>query len=162
MISRCLIALTLLAGPAFAQEAGIAFGPFREDPSEPVEVTSERLEVDQNAGVAVFIDDVVVVQGEMRLTAPRVRVEYTTDEESSGGIDRMHATGGVTMVDDQNAAEGDEAVYSVEAGTLVMTGEVIVTQGPSVVTGDELFVDLDTATGTMEGNVRSIFRQDDQ
>lgn len=144
--------------PAHAQ--GIALGPFRQDPDEPVEVTSERLEVDNSAGIAIFIGDVIVIQGEMRLTAPRVRVEYTSGDE--GQIEFMHATGGVTMVNGVETAEGEEAVYTVSQGEVVMTGDVIVTQGPNVLAGQRLFVDLDTGTGTMEGRVRTIFRETDQ
>ena len=157
MLRFALLFSMVVAGlPAHAQ--GISFGPFRQDPEEPVEVTSERLEVDQEGGIATFIGDVLVVQGEMRLTAPRVRVEYTPGDE--GGIDEMHATGGVTMVNGEETAEGADAVYAVEAGTVVMTGDVIVTQGSNVVAGERLYVDLDTGTGTMEGRVRTIFRQD--
>ena len=153
-----LIFLVLAAWPAFGQ--GIEFGPFRQDPEQPVEVTSERLEVDQEGGIATFIGDVIVVQGQMRLTAPRVRVEYTTGE--AGRIERMHATGGVTMVNGEETAEGDEAVYAVDGGTVVMTGDVIVTQGPNVISGDQLDVDLDSGRGTMEGRVRTIFQPDPQ
>lgn len=143
-----------------AQGQGINLGPFRQDPEEAVEVTSERLEVDQNGGIATFIGDVIVVQGDMRLTAPRVRVEYTTGDE--GQIDTMHATGGVTMVRGEETAEGEDAVYEVNAGTVVLTGDVIVTQGRNVLAGERLVVDLDTGTGTMEGRVRTIFRQERQ
>jgi lipopolysaccharide export system protein LptA len=74
----------------------------------------------------------------------------------------MHATGGVTMVNGEETAEGVEAVYEVDAGVVTMTGDVIVTQGKNVVAGERLFVDLDTGTGTMEGRVRTIFRQERQ
>lgn len=150
-----LLGVVGLAFPALGQ--GIQFGPFRQDPSEPVEVTSERLEVDQTAGIATFIEDVIVVQGEMRLSAPRVRVEYSTGEQ--GQIELMHATGGVTMVNGEETAEGDEAIYRVSVGTVVMTGDVIVTQGPNVLAGQRLDVDLDTGVGTMEGRVRTIFQE---
>lgn len=156
---RVLIVAFLAFGTA-ASAQGVALGPFRQDPEQPVEVTSERLEVDQEAGVAVFIGDVVVVQGEMRLTAPRVRVEYTTGD--AGQIEFMQATGGVTMFNGEETAEGAEAVYTVTAGEVVMSGDVIVTQGPNVLAGETLFVDLDTGAGTMEGRVRTIFREESQ
>ena len=159
MFRFALSLLILLAGfPAYGQ--GVAFGPFRQDPEEPVEVTSERLEVDDEAGIATFIGDVIVVQGQMRLNAPRVRVEYSSGE--AGQIEFMHATGGVTMVNGEETAEGEEATYTIEAGEVVMTGDVIVTQGPNVLAGQRLSVDLDTGTGTMEGRVRTIFRETEQ
>lgn len=159
MLRFALLFPILLAGlPAYGQ--GIAFGPFRQDPNDPVEVTSDRLEVDQTAGIATFIGDVIVIQGQMHLTAPRVRVEYTTGDE--GRIDNMHATGGVTMVNGEETAEGSNAIYDVDGGTVTMTGDVIVTQGRNVVAGEKLYVDLDTGAGTMEGRVRTIFRQEVQ
>lgn len=151
-----LIGMAICAG-TLAEAQGIALGPFRQAPTEPVEVTSERLEVDQNGGIATFVGEVVVVQGELRMTAPRVRVEYSTGED--GRIESMHATGGVTMLNGSETAEGEEAVYRVDAGTVVMTGDVIVTQGPNVVAGETLSVNLDTGAGTMEGRVRTIFRE---
>lgn len=157
---RQVLAFTLLlAGlPAYGQ--GLDFGPFRQDPNEPVEVTSERLEVDRESGIATFIGDVVVVQGEMRLNAPRVKVEYTTGED--GQIDRIIATEGVTMLNGVETAESEEAVYTVSTGTVVMVGDVIVTQGRNVVAGEHLTVHLDSGVGTMEGRVRTIFRQETQ
>lgn len=147
----------MLAGigtPALAQS--VAFGPFRQDPGDPVEITSERLEVDDTGGIATFIGDVIVIQGVMRLTAPRVRVEYTSGD---GKIQQIHATQGVTMVNGEETAEGEEAVYSVDEGTVVMTGDVIVTQGPNILSGQRLRVNLDTGMGTMDGRVRTIFNE---
>jgi lipopolysaccharide export system protein LptA len=157
---RFALVLSVLLNGLPAQGQGIAFGPFRQDPEEPVEVTSDRLEVDETGGVATFIGDVIVVQGTMRLSAPRVRVEYTSGDD--GRIETMHATGGVTMLSGEETAEGQDAVYEVDAGKITMTGDVIVTQGQNVLAGERLYVDLDTGTGTMEGRVRTIFRQESQ
>ncbi|MBM9593782.1 LptA/OstA family protein [Roseitranquillus sediminis] len=159
---RALLLTMFLAGPVWGQGASVDFGVMRQDPGLPVEVTSERLEVDQNGGVAVFSGDVVVVQGEMRLTAPEVRVEYGTGDAANGGIDRMHASGGVTMTSGGEAVEGQEAIYSVTDGTITLSGDVIVTQGNSIIAGERLFVNLETGTGTMEGRVRTIFQPDQQ
>ena len=162
MTLRIALLAVCLASPAFGQVADIAFGGMRQDTGQPVEVTSERLEVDQEAGVATFTGDVVVVQGQMRMTAPQVRVEYQAGEGGSGDIDTMHATEGVTLVNGDDAAEGEEALYSVAEGTVVMTGDVIVTQESSILSGQRLFVDLETGSGTMEGRVRTIFQSADQ
>ena len=68
-----------------AQGAQVAFGAIQQDTSLPVEVTSEELAVNQADGTAIFTGNVVVGQGEMRLTAPRVLVVY---REDTRGIDR--------------------------------------------------------------------------
>lgn len=151
--------LALLAGPLQAQTANVAFGGLQHDSSLPVEVTADRLEVSQAAGTAIFTGNVLVTQAEMRMTAPRMEVEYAEDADR---IARMTATGGVTFVNGEEAAESQEAVYEVETGTVVMTGDVILTQGPNALAGDRLVIDLDAGTGNMEGRVRTIFLPEDQ
>ena len=101
------------------------------------EVTAENLSVNQNDGTALFTGDVIVGQGEMRLSAPRVLVVYAKDRSE---IARLEARGGVTLVSGAEAAEGDSADYDVEAGIIVMTGNVLLTQGGSALTADKIAV----------------------
>ena len=56
------------------------------------------------------------------------------------------------------AAEAEEAVYDVKAGTVVMTGNVLLTQGDNVMSGNKLNVDLSTGAGTMDGRVRTLLK----
>ena len=143
----------LAGGAALAQGAQVAFGGLKQDTSLPVEVTADALEVNQADGSAVFTGNVLIGQGEMRLSANKVRVEYDT----AGGIDRMHATGQVLLVSGGEAAEASEAVYTIETASVVMTGNVILTQGDNALSGQKLWVDLTTGTGRMEGRVSTIF-----
>lgn len=151
----CLfLALTgLTATGAFAQGAQVAFGGLKQDASLPVEVTADALEVNQSDGSAIFTGNVLIGQGDMRLSATKVRVEYN----ATGGIDRMHATGNVILVSGGEAAEAAEAVYTIETASVVMTGNVILTQGQNALSGQKLLVDLTTGTGRMEGRVSTIF-----
>ena len=64
------------AAPVLAQSANVAFGAIKADPSLPVEVTADTLDVNQENGSAEFLGNVVVGQGEMRLSAKRVLVIY--------------------------------------------------------------------------------------
>lgn len=139
---------------AWAQDAQVAFGGLRQDTTLPVEVKAESLTVNQTDGSATFTGNVLVGQGEMRLAAQTVRVEYAADGKS---IAKLHATGGVTLASNSDAAESDEAVYAVDAGTVLMTGNVLLTQGPSAIAGQKLLIDLKAGTGRMEGGVSTVF-----
>lgn len=144
--------------PALAQGAQIAFGGLKHDSSLPIEITAEQLTIDQSDGSAVFTGDVLIGQGEMRLSAAKVRVEYVTGEGSTGEISRLHATGGVTLVNGAEAAEAVDAVYTVTSAQVVMTGSVILTQGQNALSGDRLTVDLTSGTGQMDGRVKTILQ----
>ena len=149
----------LLSGIASAQTRTTGIGLLEQDTSLPVEVTSETLTVEDTAGFAVFEGNVVVVQGPMRLTAPWIRVDYTETEEGGTAITEMNARGGVTFTNGPEAAESNEATYRPEDGDLLMTGDVILVQGPSVMEGEKLTVDLALGTGLMEGGVRTVFQE---
>ena len=115
-----------LATSAFAQGTEVAFGAVQQDTSLPIEVSADSLAVSQKDGSALFTGNVVIGQGEMRLSAPRVLVFYTKDQT---GIERLEATGGVTLVNADQAAEADSANYDVNRGTIRMLGNVLLTQG---------------------------------
>ena len=153
-----LLSLALVTGAvsAAAQQAQVAFGATRADPTLPVEVTSETLNVNQQDGSAEFVGNVVVVQGEMRLTAERVLVIYNQERSA---IDRLEATENVVLVSPPDAAEGDWAEYTIESGVIVMRGNVLLTQGPSVISGDQMNANLTTGTATMTGRVKTILQQ---
>lgn len=153
------IALALFAVPAMtmAQGAQVAFGGLKHDSSLPVEVTSDQLEINQADGSATFIGNVIIGQGTMRLSAGRVVVEYA----KGGGaqrISKLHATGGVVLVNGDEAAEAKQAIYSIDNSNIVMTGNVILTQGQSALSANRMVVDLKTGQAKLEGRVKTILQ----
>ncbi|MFY9240867.1 MAG: LptA/OstA family protein [Roseovarius sp.] len=144
---------------AQAQGTQVAFGTVAQDSSLPVEVTSDNLNVNQNDGTAVFTGNVVIGQGEMRLAAPRVLVVYLEDQS---GIERLQATGGVTLVSGPDAAEAAQANYNVQTGMIEMQGDVLLVQGTSAITADTMYVDTAAGTARMNGRVKTVLRSEPQ
>ncbi|MEM6341561.1 MAG: lipopolysaccharide transport periplasmic protein LptA [Pseudomonadota bacterium] len=152
----CLILLSLSViwtVPVSAQETSVAFGAIRQDTGAPVEVTADNLEVDQETGTAVFTGNVVIGQGEMRLSANRVLVVYRQEQQ---GIASLEAKGGVTLVSGPDAAEAQRADYDIDAGTIIMTGDVLLTQGQSALSSERMIVNLTDGTARMSGRVKTI------
>ncbi|TCO69934.1 lipopolysaccharide transport periplasmic protein LptA [Rhodovulum euryhalinum] len=157
-VALATLALALDSSFALAQGAEIAFGALAHDRTQPVEVTAERLSVDQTDGTAVFTGGVLVGQGDMRLSADQVLVVYDSPEAASRRIARMEASGKVVLALGAEAAEAERAVYTIDSGTIVMTGSVLLTQGQSAISGERLVVDLNRGTGAMEGRVRTVLQ----
>lgn len=149
----CIAVLTVT--PALAQ-TNINLGAVNADPNAPVEITADNLSIDQSNGSAVFQGNVVLGQGGLRLSAGRVQVIYN---DTSGDISRLTATGGVTFVTDTEAAEATSAEYNLDAGTLVLSGNVLLTQGASAISSDTMRINLSTGAAQMDGRVRTIFDQ---
>ena len=147
---RVIAVLALLAlSPAMglAQGASVAFGGLKQDTTLPVEVSADQLAVNQADGTAVFTGNVLVGQGEMRLSAGRVKVEYTPD---GGGISKLFASEGVTLINATDAAEAREAIYTIDSGNVVMTGDVLLTQGGNALSGQKLVINLKAGTGVID------------
>lgn len=149
-------ALTLaLASGVAAQGMQIGLGGLRQSGDTPVEVTAEQFQIDQASGGARFEGNVLVVQGDMRLSASKIDVEY---DPESRAIRRLIATGQVLLATPSDAAESQSATYEIGSGQLVMTGSVLLTQGGVTIAGDKLSADLRQGTGRMDGNVKTVFQ----
>jgi lipopolysaccharide export system protein LptA len=141
--------------PLLAQGTNLTFGTITQDTTAPVEVTSDELSVDQETGRAVFVGNVIVGQGELRLAAQKVTVIY---REESAGIERMIATGNVTLVSSLDAAEAERADYTIDSGEIIMTGNVLLTQGLSAIASDKMVIYLKDGTANMTGRVKTILQ----
>ncbi len=154
MLLRAFPLFLLIAVPAGAQTAAIGFGGGDFDTSASVEVAAESLQVDQATGRATLPGDVVIAQGDLRLSADVVTVDYAT----TGGtrtIERLNASGNVIIVAGADAAEGQEAVYTLGTSDILLSGDVVVTQAGNTLAGDRLSINLQSGAGTVTGRVRT-------
>lgn len=149
-----ILTLGLVAGMAQAQQATIAFGDLEQDTTQPVEVSADQLAVNNADGSAVFSGNVQVKQGEMTLAAAKVDVRYGADQSQ---IRELLASGGVTITNLADNASAEAAVYTIETGVIVLTGNVRLAQAGSTMQGQKLTINLKDGTGIMEGRVTTTF-----
>lgn len=154
-IAFCAALSLTLPVTAYAQ-TNINLGGMEVDTSAAVELTADSLSIDQASGTAVFDGNVMIVQGDLRLTAGRVEVIYGADTSE---ISRLLASEGVTFVTADDAAEAQQADYDIASGLLVMTGDVLLTQGPSAISAGQMTINVTDGTATMEGRVRTVLQQ---
>lgn len=157
LFALCTALLTLIAGAGSAQTS-IDLGGLAVDTGAAVEVTADTLAVDQDTGIAVFEGEVLITQGELRLSAARVEVIYGSE---SSQIARLIASGDVTFATAQDAAEADTADYDIASGLLTLAGDVLVTQGASAISAETMVINVTDGTATMQGRVRTVLQQGD-
>ena len=150
------LALAVFGNVAVAQDA--AFGSAQPDRSLPVEVAADELSVNQQDGTATLTGNVVVTQGDMILSAQNVLVNY---QEGTQKISNLQASGSVTLVSGPDAAEAQNAVYDLEAGTVLLTGNVLLSQGDNVMTGERITIDLESGTAKAAGRVKTTLQAGD-
>ena len=87
-----------------------------------------------------------LTQGDSRIRADRIEGSI-----SNGDLTRVEATGGVYFVTPEQTIRGDRAVYTPANDTIVLTGDVILTQGENVMTGASLTYNTRTESAQMDG-----------
>lgn len=161
--ARPTVALALLAAllplGAVAQEA--AQPPAASGGGDPpIEITADRLVLEQNQQMATFSGNVDAVQGETRLRADQLQVFYASSEErqASGNqqsVRRLEAAGHVVITKPGEVATGNSGVYDLTTRKMVLLGDVVLTQKDNVVRGDRLDVDLNTSVSTVTSEAGS-------
>lgn len=145
------------AAAATPRGTNLSLGAFKVSADMPVQVVSDELQMDQNVNTAIFTGNVEVEHGDLTLNSATVLVEYGMVEGStkSNQIIRITARGDVKMTSPTETAESSVAVYTLATRQIVMTDNVVVTQGPNTVSGERMVVNLDDGTAVMQGRVHT-------
>jgi lipopolysaccharide export system protein LptA len=115
-------------------------------------MTADKLTISQENGSAQFEGNVIIGQGDIRIAANLVVVTYL----ETGEIDKLSASGGVTVATADESAESDSVEYSLKNRTLMMSGNVLFSQGKILMSAKSLQIDLNTGAATVEGQVKTI------
>ena len=156
---------------------------FARNKNEPVKIDANRLEVHDKEKLAIFSGNVHVQQGDTNMRCPELRVFYegevkeapkntsaapgdaksaaapaakasTTEANVQQRIKRLEALGGVIVTSKDQKATGDRADFDMKSNVVTLFGNVVVTQGPNVMKGDRLIVDLSTSRARMEAGTK--------
>ncbi len=141
---------------AATEAASAVTGVFKTDPTAPIDVEADRLDVDDKAKVAVFRGDVHAVQAGFTVRTSEMRSHYTGnaglaqqltpgEPHPAAQLSRIEARGKV-IVTSQNGqdATGDWADFDVKENKVTLGGDVVLTQEKNVVRGTRLVIDMVT------------------
>lgn len=160
------LALSMSPLSASAQTEQVPFGSLNlSNGKEPVKIDADRLEMRDKEGVAIFIGNVSVVQGETVLRAGKMTVHYNKGGDKSGaaaapqgaaglsasGIDRLEVSEKVYLKSGPQVATGDTGVYNAKNQLMVLQGKkVVLTDGDNVATGCKMTAHMDTGKAFLE------------
>jgi lipopolysaccharide export system protein LptA len=140
----------ICAAAAFAQQPQGSISALKgHDSNAPIDVASDRLEVQDRADRAVFVGNVHVKQAELSLDTARLSVAYS----SSGGVQikRLDASGGVTVRSPSETASGTFGIYDLDRKLITLVGDVRLQRQGSEINGQRLVIDLDSGRAVIEG-----------
>jgi lipopolysaccharide export system protein LptA len=128
---------------------GKSSGPsFSVDKKEPIFITSNHMEVDRKRNTIVYKGKVVTVQGEMTMNSEALTAYYDPEMKQ---LKEVVAEGKVNVTQGDRVATGGKAVFNQKTQTLVLTGNPVVRQGNSQVSGSRITFYIEQDRAVAEG-----------
>ena len=155
---------------------------------EPIKIDADRLDVFDRESKAIFAGNVVAVQGDSTIRCSTMTVHYKRGKDGAkdaksgarpaeppveeaaakppgalgeNGIQKVECAGPVTVVQKEQVATGDSAVFDQDAKRIVLTGNVVLSQCQNVTRGSRLVYDMATGRANMDpvsgGRVSALF-----
>lgn len=151
---------------AAAKPKAATVGPgFSADSSQPIDVHSEILDIDDGAKTALFRQNVIATQAEATLEAPELDVTYVgratldagskpaTAEETTK-LQAIKARGGVATRNKDDRTQSDTLDYDALTERAVLRGSVVLTSGADRrVTAKVVHFDQKADTALITGDV---------
>ncbi len=157
-ISYIATALLLLSisGPSFAD--GLTKGQ-----NTPIHITSDRLDAYSSSEHALFTGHVHAVSANFEIKSDSLDLFYTNNPQTNGNepislgtgkaVEKIIATGNVTIVSMGKTAKTEKAVYSRNTGKVVLIGPgSSVTGENGTIAGEKITLDTVTGDVTVESS----------
>ena len=132
----------------------------RIEKDQPIQIVSDRLDAYNEKRMVVFSGNAVATQGTRIIRAERLTLYYREDRkaagrstagiEGTGNLERVEAKGNVTITEGERVVTGDEAVFEQDAQKITMTGSAVLREGANIVRGDRIVVFLNENRGVVE------------
>jgi lipopolysaccharide export system protein LptA len=161
-LAALAVATTVGIAALHAQQSNAppnALQGFSQNRDKPIKITSVTLEVRDRDKMATFAGDVHLVQGDTTMRSKTLVVFYDEEAPANPGtastqgqtspqqnqqIKRVEAKGNVIVVQKDQTATGESGIFDMKSNTVTLVGNVVISQGPNVVKGDTLTVDMTT------------------
>lgn len=121
LILACLMIGVHAYTPAYGQDL-----IQRSAGAEPIEITADStLEWDRTGKFFTANGNAKARQGDTAVEAGRLVAKYRSSNAKSIDIRELEAIGSVVLTSDQSKAYGERALYSLDTGLAVMTGDAL-------------------------------------
>jgi len=164
---RALLVLVVFIGTAgqgiFAADNGLAAkgeakksgggSTFEFNKKDPIYITADWMEVDQRKNTITYKGRVVTVQADMTMRSETLVAYYDPEMKQ---MKQIIAEGKVNATQGNRVATGDKAVFDDKTKTVTLTGNPVMRQGNSQVSGTRViyYMDQDRAIAESDGKVR--------
>ncbi len=121
---------------------------FQGSKKEPIFITSNWMEADRKKNTITYKGQVVAIQADMTMRSETLTAYYDSDMKQ---LKEAIAEGKVNIVQGNKTATGNKAVFDGKAQTVILTGDPLVRQGNSEVSGNRITFFIEEDRAVVEG-----------
>ena len=153
-VSLTLAGLIGLSAASLAVAQGATSALKGHNSDAPIDVSADRIEVQDRADRAIWSGNVKVKQAELTLDTDHLILNYS----SVGGlkIHRLDASGTVVVRSPTETARGNFGIYDLDRKLITLIGAVLLDRGGSQVNGQRMTIDLSTGRAVVDGGLPGI------
>lgn len=140
------------AGEATLKEKSKSTNPFQTNNTDPIFITSDRMEMDRKKGTIIYSGRVVAKQGEATIKGDKLTASYSEDLKQ---ITEIVAEGNVHITQADRVATGNKAVFDGKKQTITLSGNPVVRQGNSELSGSRILFLIEQDRFVAEGKVKA-------
>jgi len=147
------VSLAASAAPPAKEETKKGASGFEINKKDPIYITADWMEVDQSKNTITYKGRVVTIQADMTMRSEALIAYYDPETKQ---MRQIVAEGKVNATQGNRVATGEKAVFDDKSKTVTLTGNPVMRQGNSQVTGTKVvyYMDQDRAIAEGDGKVR--------
>src|SRR6266705_2700607 len=141
------------AAPPAKEETKKGTSGFELNKKDPIYITADWMEVDQNKNTITYKGRVVTIQADMTMRSEALIAYYDPETKQ---MRQIVAEGKVNATQGNRVATGEKAVFDDKSKTVTLTGNPVMRQGNSQVTGTKVifYTEQEKAVAEGAGDVR--------
>ncbi len=137
--------ITGKTGKETKKNGGLSFSANTKD---PIFITSDHMEADRKKNTLIYKGRVVTVQGEMTMNSETLTAYYDPEMKQ---LRQVIAEGKMNVTQGDRVALNAKAVFNQKDQTLILTGNPVVRQGNSQISGSRITFYIEQDRAVAEG-----------
>ncbi len=121
--------------------------------AETITIDSDRMEMDQQQNTVVYMGNVVAVRGNVTMKSDTLTATYNPEMQR---LAEVVAEGNLEVTQGNRIATGAKAIYNNEDNSIVLTGNPVIRQGNSQVSGCRIIMFINEERGVVEGGCQRV------
>ena len=133
--------------------AGLESTKPQDGAAETVTINSDRMELDQQKNTIIYMGNVVTVRGNVIMKSETLTLTYNPELKR---LTEVVAEGNLEVTQGDRIATGAKAVFNSENNSVVLTGDPVIRQGNSQVSGCRIILFIKEDRGIIDGGCQRV------